>query len=120
LLEELYFQEPKLLEPHKREIISLCHESSLTHTKWYLARMLGRIELTENEIGEAWEILYLWASNRSASRILRVNSVQSLTFIVQTIPELKQELIWLMEDIYRENIPSLNARIRILKKKFKL
>jgi hypothetical protein len=109
---------PELLLPFKQEIFWLSKEGKLIQLKWHLAKLFPRISLTEDEWSEAWELLMNWARDRKESRIVRVNAVQSLAELVGYYPELKQEYQWLMEDLYQENIPSLNARIRILRKKY--
>ena len=120
LIESAYFNDPSLLIPHKKQIFWLCKNADLIQLKWSLAKMLGKVPLDEDEFGNAWEILNNWARDRKESRIVRVNSVESISALIEYFPELQQEMVWLMEDLYQENIPSLNARIRIIKKRLKI
>jgi hypothetical protein len=120
LLESAYFKDSSILIPYKKEIFWLCKHTHLIQLKWHLAKILGKVPLDEDEFGNAWEILNHWARDRKESRIVRVNAVESISALKDYYPELQQEMTWLMEDLYQENIPSLNARIRIIKKRLKI
>ena len=66
------------LKPHKREILSLCSSAKDIELKWHLALLVPRLSLTSKELGQIWQTLTTWATDRKESRIVRVNSLQGL------------------------------------------
>ena len=103
------------LTPHKKDILRLCSETVNIELKWHLALLLSRLELTEKELGQVWQFLTMWATDKNEAKIVRVNSVQSLFNIFKTNNAFKQDFNFTIDEIMKENIPSLNARIRKIK-----
>lgn len=114
-LEKISISKPEFLKKHKNEILELCENARHIELKWHLALMISRLPLTEKETGRVWQLLTEWATDQKASRIVRVNSVQSLFNLLQNNIELNQDLKFTIDKILKENIPSLNARISKLK-----
>lgn len=106
---------PLILQQHKSELIELIAQTPHMELKWQLALMLPRLELNDDEAGIVWDRLMTWACDKKESRILRTNSVQGLFELLPKIPELQTDFDLAVRDIYRENIPSINARIHLLK-----
>jgi hypothetical protein len=63
-----------------------------------------------------WQTLSNWLTDVKESKIVRVNSMQGLYELIKKCDELRQEFELITSQIEKENIPSLNARLRILKK----
>lgn len=64
-----------------------------------------------------WTILSKQAlDKKERSRIVRVFSLQALFDIQKQYPELKKDFTDTLEKMDGENIPSIKARIRILRK----
>lgn len=104
------------LTSHKNEIIGLCKKASDKELKWHLALIVSRLKLGKSELGIIWELLTSWALDKKESRIVRVNSIEGLFNLLQEHKELEQDFELLLLEFERQGIPSLNARIRRIKK----
>jgi hypothetical protein len=62
-------------------------------------------------------LLEEWARDRNESKICRVNALQSLYDLSLIHRKTQEHFILLMDVLENEDIPSLNARIRILRTK---
>jgi len=116
-LEKISAEKPEYLAKHKKAILKLLSTAEGIELKWHLAQMVPRMKLTTREVGIVWQCLALWAMDKSESRIVRANSVQGLYELSETRSELKRDLELMVDEVRRENIPSLNARIRKLQSK---
>ena len=72
--------------------------------------------MTKKEFSKVWQILTNGTNDKKESRIVRVNSLQGLYDLFLTKKDLKQDLKLTISQIEKENIPSINARIRSIKK----
>lgn len=70
-----------------------------------------------NERKKVMEVLKENAVNINESKIVRVNSLQALTELLSTSSKGNEMLLHLFDHLMLENVPSLNARIRKLKKR---
>jgi hypothetical protein len=66
-------------------------------------------------VGRIWQILTNWATDKRKAKIVRVNSLQGLYNILYSNKELRQDFNLILRKVERENIPSINARLRKLK-----
>ncbi len=118
--EKISVQHPEWLNANKKWLFKLSKGPSEKELKWHLALMIPRLNLTKTETGECWKLLADWALNRSESKIVRVNSIQGLFEMLTHAPELKKDFDLIAEQLQQEQIPSINARIRILNKALKI
>ena len=114
-IEKITLNNPALLAKHKSELIKFLDKAQDKEFKWHLVLLVSRLKLTLEELGQVWTILTEWAKDKSESKIVRVNSLQALHDLTLNNKELKQDFELTIQRIERENIPSLNARIRKLK-----
>jgi hypothetical protein len=66
---------------------------------------------------KAWKLLTNWALDKNNSRIVRVNSIQGLFEMLKENNELTQDFDLTLTELEKEDIPSINARIRSIKNK---
>lgn len=114
-IEKITVNKPDYLYQHKGDILVLCNEAKDIELKWHLALLVSRLDLTNKEAGNVWIILTDWATDKKESRIVRVNALQGLYNIVRSNEELMQDFNLTLKEVERENIPSINARIRKLR-----
>lgn len=114
-IEKITNNNPKYLTKHKRKIIELCNIVKNKELKWHLALLIPRLTLDSKEFGTAWNTLTMWAKDKTNSRIVRVNSIQGLFEIMKQENELGKDFVLTLSELEKENIPSINARIRKLK-----
>lgn len=117
-IEKITFKKSDYLQKHKTELLNLCQSAKDIELKWHLALLVPRLSLTEKETGEIWQLLTEWATDKKASRIVRVNSLQGLYDILQTNQKLEKDFNLTINEISKEQIPSINARIRKFKKQY--
>ncbi len=67
-----------------------------------------------SEISRSWNTLKHWALDKKGSRIVRVNSVQGLFELSLRNNYFTKELKLIFHELRKENIPSLNSRIKKL------
>lgn len=115
-IEKITLQNPQYLTKHKIEIIDLCKLAQDKELKWHLALLIPRLPLDPKEFGFAWDTLTKWAKDKRNSRIVRVNSIQGLFELMKLKCELEKEFKLTLSELEKENIPSINARIRKIRK----
>lgn len=113
-IEKITLENPAYLKSHKNELVSLFAKAKEKELKWHLALLAPRNDFTRNELKKTWEILSSWATNMEESKIVRVNSIQALYHLSERDVSLRGELYLVVAQIKKENIPSLNARIKKL------
>ena len=115
-VEKITQNKPDYLKSHKKSLLRLLKEAKDKEFKWHLALLVARLKLTKPELGKLWEILSNWALDSSESKIVRVNSIQTLFDLSKQAPELTEDFDLTISQLEREEIPSIKARIRKLKK----
>lgn len=116
-VEKISRAHPEFLKPHKEEILGFLDSARDQEFKRHLALMVSRLDLTAEEVGRVWSRLTTCATDRKESRIMRVNSLQALSELTYQNKDLKQHLELTFEEVSKENIPSINARIKRIRKK---
>lgn len=116
-IEKISVNQPGYLDQHKEAILEWCKKVNEIGLQWHLALILPRLKLTDKEFKYAWAILTTWAMDQSNSRIVRVNSIQGLYEMSKIKNEMEEDFKNILLAIESEHIPSLRARIRILKTK---
>ena len=112
--EKISKKHSSFLDSHKADLLALAADAEDKELKWHLAQMVSGLKLDCYEKDEAFRILKGWALDKEESRIVRVNSVQALYEISCGSETLTKSFAEIIICIKKENIPSLNARIRKL------
>ena len=111
-IEKITINLPHYLNKHKTEILNLSETVKNKELQWHLALLLPRIDFNEEEFNSAWKILMHWAKDKTDSRIVRVNSMQALFELNKQNKKFTKDFQQLIGELKKENIPSINARIR--------
>lgn len=111
-IEKITLLTPTFLATHKKEIVQLCSQAEHIELKWHLALLVSRLPLKSTELNEVWRRLAGWAMDKKESKIVRVNSLQSLSVLSKDNKVLLEEFELMINKLRKENIPSLNARIK--------
>ncbi len=115
-IEKITLKRPDFLQPHKKQLLGLLHASLHKELKWHLAVMVTRVKLDPKEAKEVWDVLSYWARNPHESKIVRVNSLQGLYELTARDSALRDKFIHVLRDLGHEPVPSLQARIRKIRK----
>lgn len=113
-IEKITLDKLDYLQKHKTELLNLCQIAKDIELKWHLVLLVSRLSLTKKELGNTWDLLTKWATDKKESKIVRVNSIQGLFNLLQQNHELSQDFNLTLSEIEKEKIPSLNARIKKL------
>lgn len=116
-IEKITLKHPNYLIKHKHEILDLSTVAHDKEFKWHLAQIIPRLSLTPPELTKAWKLLTNWALDKNNSKIVRVNSIQGLFEMLKGNNELTQDFALTLTELEKEDIPSINARIRSIKNK---
>lgn len=116
VIEKASREHPEYLEKHKKQIFALCRRSQDKELRWHLALLIVRLPLSEQEKKDAWKQLSEWAAQPAESRIVRVNALQGLYEIMKMDGSFRQNFLALANEVEKHKIPSLNARLRKLRK----
>ena len=103
------------LDKHKTRLLGMIADVTDKELKWHLAQLIPRLKLNDDEKNNAFEILKRWLLNENESKIVRVNSIQALYELSYNSKSRTKSFDEMLINIEKENIPSINARIRKLK-----
>lgn len=115
-VEKITIRNKHYLEPHKDQLLAILKSADHKELKWHIAQLLPRTALSKNELEDVWHKLNYWALNKHESKIVRVNALQGLFDLSTTHPVLQESFRHTLKALEHEPIPSLQARIRKLKK----
>jgi hypothetical protein len=115
-VEKITAKKPEFLRPHKLQLLSVLKSADHKELKWHVAQLLPRIELDSEELEYVWHMLTYWALNKNESKIVRVNSLQGLFELKILHADLSDSFEKTMESMEHEMVPSIQARIKKLKK----
>lgn len=119
-IEKVTIANPSYLYKHKKEILKFTDTVVDKEFKWHLALLIPRLNFDKNEFIKIWGSLIKWAKDKSNSRIVRVNSMQTLFELAKRESGLLTDFTRVMLQMEKENIPSVNARIRMIRKQMSL
>lgn len=113
-IEKITSGKPEYLDKHKEKLIKILDSAENKEFKWHLALLTSRLNLSRKELSRVWKKLLLWVKDQSESKIVRVNSLQALFDLSRKYEYKENDLASTMEEIKKEKIPSINARIKKL------
>ena len=115
IIEKITVKDNTYLKKHKSKVLALIIDNENIEFKWHLAQLLPRLEYNEDEIEFIWGILKQWVMNIKESKIVRVNSLQSLFDLRKNNSKFEVEFKEIIQKLEKENVSSINARIKKLR-----
>jgi hypothetical protein len=116
VIEKITIKHPHYFNKHKKRILELSLTAANKELQWHLAQFIPRLSLTGAELGKVWAVLTEWAKDKKNSKIVRVNALQALFDLAKKKISLMKDFNLTLSQLEKENIPSINARIRKLRK----
>jgi hypothetical protein len=114
-VEKITANRPQFLKGHKNALLSLLLHAENIELKWHVALLVSRLKLTKPELKKTWEKLKFWALDKNESRIVRVNSIQALFDLLKQADSVAPaELLHIVDQVSKEDIPSVKARLKRL------
>ncbi len=99
---------PELLKPHKHQLLNKVSRIPQQEVRWHVALMIPRLELNENDIALALEILFDYLKDKS--KIVVASSMQALADLAKRNEELKPLAIERISVVMRKGSPAITAR----------
>lgn len=115
-IEKISHRHPEYLQKHNKELFDIAGRNTEKELKWHLAQILPRLRLSKTDLDKSWKLLLIWAKDNRNSKIVRVNSIQALYELTLVDNKFAKELLELFLDLSREEVLSINARIRKIQK----
>jgi hypothetical protein len=111
-LERLSREQPRLLQPYRRQLLGLLAETNQKEMRWHLGVMVPRLRLTASECRHAKDLLLSYLEDKSS--IVRTFAMQGLAELIQQCSGLRPMVIDLLRVCSRTGTPAMRARGRIL------
>ncbi len=115
--EKISAQRRDLLEPFKAQLLGLAGETTQAELRWHLALMLPRLPLTRPERNRAISTLRDFLNDHSS--IVKTCAIQGLVELSQDDPDLRIEILDLLEQFCCDGTPAMKARSRKLLKQLR-
>jgi hypothetical protein len=115
-IEKITVLKPDYLAGHEAEILRFCSTAQNKEFMWHLAQLLPRLDLNETGDRKARNLLHQWVLDKRNSRIVRSHALQSLYELEKNRPFIHDEFQQLMINLKKEDIPSMNAKIKKISK----
>ncbi|MDE3249461.1 MAG: hypothetical protein KGO82_12420 [Bacteroidota bacterium] len=117
VVEKITSDRPELLAAFKNELINLAFHTNAIEIQWHLAQMFPRLHLPANQKTIVTKLLLDWATDTSASRIVRANALESIYELGKKSSVSMAKLLALMDVLEKEDNPSIRARIKKIRKR---
>ena len=114
-VEKITMQRPELLQPFKKNLLSLAGTITQKEVRWHLAILIPRLELTATERAVSVEILFDYLRDKSS--IVKTFAMQSLADLASTDQRLKSQIRPLLEELTQIGTPAMRARGRKILRK---
>jgi len=115
-IEKISMNKEELLQPYKQILLKFLDGAKNKELKWHIAQLIPRLHLSKSETEKAFDKLRQWAMDNKESRIVRVNSIQALFEFCCLFSQFKPSFELILKELDNKNIPSITARIKILRK----
>jgi len=89
--EKVTAQQPDLLQPHKKELLTIAGGSDQQEVRWHATLMIPRLKLTAKERAVAVDILFDYL--RDHSSIVKSFAMQGLATLASTDPPLRGKIL---------------------------
>ena len=114
-VEKITMQRPELLQPFKKNLLSLAGTITQKEVRWHLALLIPRLKLTATERAVSVEILFDYLRDKSS--IVKTFAMQSLADLASTDQRLKSQIRPLLEEFTQIGTPAMRARGRKILRK---
>ena len=115
-IEKITINCPQYLLKHKSDLLDLFLNSKNKELKWHLAVIAPRLDLDKKEFAWLWKSLLEWARDKTNSRLVRVAAIQGLFEMARKKKDLLKSFDLFAIQLEKEKVPSINARIRNIRK----
>jgi hypothetical protein len=111
-VEKISIQHPEYLQPYKRQLIKQVAPIDQQEIRWHVAQMVSRLELTADERSRVFSILMVYLQDKS--KIVKTFAMQALADLAADDPQLRPQIVNLLEEHTRTGSPAMKSRGRKL------
>ena len=99
---------PELLQPYKKNFLSVFATIDQKEVRWHLAQILPRLELTRKERQQVFDILISFLDDNS--RIVKTFAMQGLADITEMDHSYLPRVVKIVENLMASGIPAIQSR----------
>ncbi|HEY59576.1 MAG TPA: hypothetical protein G4N92_02650 [Anaerolineae bacterium] len=110
--EKVTDSQPQLLAPFKIKLLNEVATINQQEVRWHVAQMLPRLPFTNQEAQSAFSILSGYLDDKSA--IVRTFSLQALTDLALTYPQLREQVTHLIRAGLQSKSKAVSTRCKKL------
>lgn len=111
-VEKITADRPEWLQPYKTVLIDRVAAIEQQEVRWHVAQMIARLDLNQEELARAIEILLSYIEEKS--KIVRTFSMQALADLAEQHPDLRPQAVEVIEELTRTGSPAMKSRGRKL------
>lgn len=115
-VEKITVKNPEYLKPHKAQVLALLTSGDHKELKSHMVKLLPRLEFSSDELPAVWNTISYWAKNPNENKTIRAGALQVLYELSKNDPLHFKELQNTLHDVSREPIPSIQAKIKKLRR----
>ncbi|MFO8059505.1 MAG: hypothetical protein R6U70_02455 [Bacillota bacterium] len=109
VIEKVSRLHPEYLRPHWHSLVGDIARIPQKEVCWYVAQMLPRLELEDEELDEVIDMLFSWAQ-RDSSRIVQVNAMTALAEMAADDTGLRGRVVGVLRELVRSGSPAVRSR----------
>ena len=109
-VEKITAERPEYLQPYKRVLMDQVAPIEQQEVRWHVAQMILRLELSEEDLGQAAEILWGYLDDRS--KIVKASTMQALAELAERDNRLLPQVVESLEELTRIGSPAVRSRGR--------
>ena len=117
-MEKMSWNDPRLLQPFKTELIRLAEQTQQQELRWHLAQMIPRLNLTARETAAVTDIFFDYLNDKS--KIVVAFAMQALSDLAIIKGDASGRVIRAIGKLTRTGSPAIQSRgkklLPILKK----
>ncbi len=111
-VEKISVIHPEYLRPYKSKLIGQLARGDQKEVRWHIAQMLPRLQWTQREERQVWEILKIYLQDTSS--IVKTFAMQALADLAQQRPALRPAVLRQLQALTASGTPAMRARGRKL------
>jgi hypothetical protein len=111
-VEKISVIHPEYLRPYKSKLIGQLARGDQKEVRWHIAQMLPRLQWTQREERQVWEILKIYLQDTSS--IVKTFAMQALADLAQQRPALRPAVLRQLQNLTASGTPAMRARGRKL------
>lgn len=111
-IEKITIRHPEYLQPYKTQLLEHVALIDQKEVRWHVAQMVSRVEWSPRERQRVVSVLMEYLCD--ASSIVKTCAMQALADLARQAPELRANVLVILQDLTAHGTPAMKARGRRL------